>query len=212
MGLVISKVGKFGNDDYLANMLIGSCAFNFINVGFVLGGNSLIGNEHYIRKIYLPKLVFPLSSIGMEAVNFVLSLISLVIILLFLGGIHFHLSQLLVPLGLIMIGLFTLGLGMIFSVLFVFFRDLNHVVPILMQIAFFSTPIIYPESSIPPEYVYLLQYNPFYILINLVRKPFLSGELPTPINIFLAFTISIISFILGLFIIKKFDNKIIFKL
>jgi ABC-2 type transport system permease protein/lipopolysaccharide transport system permease protein len=212
MGLVISKVGRFTSKDFLAHMLIGSCIFNYMNVGFTLGGNSLIGNEHYIRKIYLPKLVFPLSSIGMEAVNFLLSLIALIVILLSIGKLELNWYFLFVPLSLITITFFTLGMGIMLSVLIVFFRDLNHIVPIVMQIAFFSTPIIYPESAIPTEYLPWLKFNPFYYLIELVRTPFIKGELPSIESLCLAFSISIIAFIVGLLIIKKYDNKIIFKL
>jgi ABC-type polysaccharide/polyol phosphate export permease len=212
MGLVISKVGRFSTSDYLAHMLLGSCTFNFMNVGFSLGGNSLIGNEHYIRKIYLPKLIFPLSAIGMEAVNYLLSLLSLIIILAFLGGLHANWGMLFLPIALAMIYLFTLGVGMFLSVVFVFFRDLNHVVPIVMQIVFFSTPIIYPETSIPPEYVYLLKFNPFYYLIQLVRAPFTLEEMPSIFKILVICLISFSVFIIGLYTIKKFDNKIIFKL
>jgi ABC-type polysaccharide/polyol phosphate export permease len=212
MGIVISKVGRFSTTEYLAHMLLGSASFNFINTGFMLGGNSLIGNESYIRKIYLPKLVFPLSAIGMEGVNFILGLISLLVILLFLGGIHLHWSFFWLPISIIILALFTLGVGMILSVLFVFFRDLNHVVPIIMQVAFFGTPIIYPESSIPAEYLEYLKYNPLNYIIDFVRHPFIKGDLPNILTMLIAICLAISVFLIGLFIIKKYDNRIIFKL
>ena len=101
---------------------------------------------------------------------------------------------------------------MILSVVFVFFRDLDHVVPILMQIFYFSTPIIYPEDSLPDHFRQYLKYNPFLYLIDLVRKPFSDGSWPSSKFIIVACSLSSIVFLCGLFTLKKYDNRVIFKL
>jgi ABC-type polysaccharide/polyol phosphate export permease len=212
MGIVMSKIARFSSHDFLAHMLIGSCIFNFINTGFSIGGNSLIANEQYIRKIYLPKLVFPLSAIGMEAVNFFLSIFSLIVILLFIGHIDIKFGFFWLPIGFTIISFFTLGVAMILSVLFVFFRDLNHILPVIMQIAFFSTPIIYPETAIPPEYLPYLKYNPFFHIVEFARRPLVTGVLPGSSSIFFVLILTVFVFLCGLWVIKQFDNKVIFKL
>ncbi|HPI41385.1 MAG TPA: ABC transporter permease [Pseudobdellovibrionaceae bacterium] len=211
MGFVIAKVARFGSENFLSNLLLGSLVFNFMSVSLNLGGMSLIQNEHYIRKIYLPKLVFPVSSIGMEFVNFVLGFLGLVLVLLFLGGLHPGWEVLTIPFSFVLLFFFSLGLGSILSVIYVFFRDLSHVVPILMQAAFFLTPVIYPVEAIPERFLWLLKFNPFYHYVELIRGPLIKADLNLQ-SLLTATVLSISSLVLGLFILKKYENKVVFKL
>lgn len=211
MGIVISKVARFGTEFYLSNLLLGSLVFNVISTSFNLGGLSLIQNEHYIRKIYLPKLIFPVSSIGMEFVNFLLGFLGLIVVLLFLGGLNVGVDVLVIPLSLVFLFFFSLGIGSILSVVYVFFRDLSHVVPILMQAAFFLTPVIYPEEAIPERYQWLLKFNPFYHFIELIRAPFVKAEVRLE-NLVTAGVLGSLALVLGLWVLKSYENKVVFKL
>lgn len=211
MGIVISKVARFGSEFYLSNLLLGSLAFNFMSTSLNLGGLSLIQNEQYIRKIYLPKLVFPVSLIGMEFVNFLLGFLGLFIVLFVLGGINTGASILTLPFSIFLLFLFSLGVGCVLSVIYVFFRDLGHVVPILMQAAFFMTPVIYPVEAIPERYLWLLKFNPFYHFVELIRRPLIKADLDLN-NLLVSILLSVVALFVGLTVLKKYENKVVFKL
>ena len=212
IGFLFSLTAKFQVKNFFIYAFSGAVIYNYISTALSLSVSSLVGNESYIKKIYLPKSVYILSSILMESVNFLLSTIALFLIAWAFGALQFDLSMLFLPFSVFLTFLACFGAGLILSIAGVFFRDLLHVVPILLQSIFFLTPVFYPISAIPEKFHQYLVYNPFYIYIQLFREPIYSGKLPPTNFILSAMGISLVLMIAGLFVLKKFDNRVVFKL
>jgi ABC-2 type transport system permease protein/lipopolysaccharide transport system permease protein len=198
-------------DNYFSYFFPSVILFSFINVSIAQIGSSLIVNETYLKKIYLPKTIFPLNSIATELVTLVMNLAAIISIGIIIGKVHLQWELLLLPLYLLPAALFALGVGLILSVSSVFFRDLTHVVPLLMQAIFYITPILYDPKILPPALQNLNFINPFYYFIIGIRVPF--GTEPFSANILgLTYLLGFLSLTFGLMTIKHNENKIIFKL
>lgn len=212
VGLVISNVAKFSANNYLLYLLLGSAVYSFMSASITVGCSSMIANEGYIKKIYLPKFIFPLNGTAMETVNFNLALITLIFMFLAWGKMQLSWSIIFLPVAIAIITLFAVGMGTLLSIMCVFFRDLLHVVPICLQAFFFITPIIYPIEAAPEALRRYLNWNPFYHYVELVRTPLYLNQFPSLREVVLTSTLAVLCFVVGLATLKLFDNKIIFKL
>lgn len=212
IGLVLSHMSRFEHPRYLVYLLIGSATFNYMSASFNLGINALIGNENYIRKIYLPKLIFPLNNVLMETVNFMLTFSAILVLSPFFGGIHLGWGVLAVPFGVMFFVMFILAGAITLSVLGVYFRDLLHVLPILLQALFFLTPVVYPVSVAPPIVQTMNKFNPVAHYISWIRGPLVDDALPSPLVLSAAAALAVFSLIFSLLLLKKFDNKVVFRL
>ena len=109
---------------------------------------SLIGNANLIKKVYFPREVFVVSAIGSLLVSFLIELGVLAVILLIMGNMV--LPWIPVVLVLVVIqSFFVLGIGFLLSVLNVYFRDVQHLIGILLMVLFYSAPIVYPIRLVP---------------------------------------------------------------
>ena len=125
-------------------------------------------NEGLIRKIYLPKLVFPLSRVLINLMTFVLSLVALFLLLEPLGA-AIHPPMLLLPVVIVLFTTFTLGLGLIVATANTFFRDCGHLVAVFLQAWYFATPIIYQVDEFPPASQWRFWLNPAYSFIRMFQ-------------------------------------------
>jgi ABC-type polysaccharide/polyol phosphate export permease len=212
VGCVFFLLSRGVTPNYFVYMFTGSAIYNLIATSVNLSPMIMIGNEHYIKKIYLPKTIFVLNAILLELVNFVFSLGALLILGVLFGKIHLSLALLSLPGVIFLVVLFNFGLASILSVGAVFFRDLIHIVPIFTQACFFATPILYEMGLIPVKFQFLMAYNPFYHIVQCFREPFYSGHLASPANYLVLLLVSSIVFLLGFWVLKHNENRIVFRL
>jgi lipopolysaccharide transport system permease protein len=129
---------------------------------------SLIGNSYIITKVYFPRLIIPAAVVGVRLVDFLVA--SLVLIVLMLGyGISVKLSILMLPALIAELTLFTLGISWWFSVLNIKYRDVGTLLPVLIQLLMFASPIIYPSSLVPERWRLLYSLNPISGIVEAVR-------------------------------------------
>lgn len=212
IGVIFSYVSKMMVQNSVSYLIMGSCIFGFIAASLHLGSVAMIANESYIKKIYLPKLIFPINSITAEALNFLMTFAAMFIVVIGLGRLHLTWALLGVPVGLILLYLFLVGIAACLSVISVFFRDVMHIVPSFTQLMFFVTPVIYPIDSAPPLLQEITKYNLLYYYIMSIRDPIYAGTFPG-FKVYIICGVSSLLFLLaGLLIVKKFDNRIVFKL
>lgn len=211
VGYVISRVARFESKYFFVEMLFGSLVFNFLNSCIINGGNSFILNESYIKKIYLPKIIYPLSTVLNELVNFVLGISALLLFILIFSDFKFQYTLILLPIPFVVLAATGLGLACLSSVLVVYFRDLAHIFPILMQILFFCTPIIYPQRAVPNDIRWFIDFNPIQYLVEMTRSPIVDPTIFL-INLKVSIMIGAVVLITGLIVMNKFRNKIVFKL
>lgn len=212
IGLMFSLIMGSKRPDYFVYYFSGALFFAIISGVMNRAPNIFISNEHFIKKIYIPKLTFVLNAVCIEATNFFLSASSLILLGVLLGKFHLsiYLPMALIP--VLMAAVTLLGVSCLISVLSVYFRDFQHIMPVALQALFFATPIVYDETMIPEQYHWIMTYNPISYFLKMFRQPLLEQTLPSFQTYLSGFIFSVIILILGLWIVKKFDNKIVFKL
>jgi len=148
--------------------------------------NSMVGSSHLVSKVYFPRILIPIASIGASVVDFAISTIILFGLMMFFG-IEFSFSLLLLPLLVLTLLIIALGVGILLSALTVSYRDFRYVVPFMIQIWMYLTPVIYPLSIIPEKWQWVSYLNPMTGVIEASRSIFLGTDL----NL-IALTISLI--------------------
>ncbi len=158
------------------------------------------------KRVFLPRSAFVLSAVGVALVNLVLSLIPLVVIVVW-SGAEVHLSWAFLPVALVIGAAFTSGVGLLIFTLASRFVDIKEMYIILLQVWFFVTPIVYTPKLVPPEYRFLVRYNPMTYLVELFRAPLYDGWLPGPNTLAFASLAAVASVLVGwLFYVWKMEE------
>lgn len=141
------------------------------------GANSFLENAHYLKKMAVPEQVFVAQTALSATYSLFISLSLLFILSLIIGNLPTW-PWLFLPLVAILFQGFGFGLGLLFSSINVFFRDLGQVLGISLQIWMWMTPIVYPEAILPEKLLHYLKFNPAYPFIHTIREIFLYGQFP----------------------------------
>ena len=211
MALVFSTLFAADIKTFTIFLFSGMIPWTFFSSVVTQSGASFINNESLIKKIYLPKVIFPLSIAIALLIDSVLSFFALFAIIIMIGG-SLSWALLFTPIAYLLLFLFTLGIGLIMSVATVFFRDLQHVILIAMQGLLFLTPIFYDHNKITGKLAWLVKLNPVVPFIELFRAPLYLAHLPS-LNVFLqAMIIALSAMAIGVFAFLRQEKKIVFRL
>lgn len=211
MAIVFSSLYKLPFATFSLYLFSGLLPWNLTTSSIMEGSRSLLQAEAYLKKVYIPKTLFPLVTLGIEVVNFLLSLISL-FFLAFIFGSKFSLNIIYLPLALFVTCIFLFGLILIVSLTTVFFRDLLHIIQIIMLGMFYLTPILYSKTMLSESIQALVDYNPFYYFINLFHLIIYEGKFPTFASWWPCIILAIGTLSIGVFIFYKKEDDIIYRL
>ncbi len=141
-------------------------------------GQSVVGNQNLVTKVYFPRLIIPMSAIGTALVDFAVAFGMLVAMMAWYGAAP-GMNIVFAPLILLLLVIAALGVGTLLSALTVAYRDFRYVVPFAVQLWMFATPTIYlqVENVVGPNGQAILPLNPAYGLIYNFRQAMLGGEL-----------------------------------
>ncbi len=182
----------------------GIIAWTFFANAVSASSNSLLGNQQLISKIYFPRIFIPLGSIGAFLLDlFFCLLLAAGLLIWFQRPISW--TILCLPVFILGTLLASSGAGLIFSALNVQFRDIKYVIPFLIQIGLFVTPVIYPLEYIPEKYRLLMGLNPVAGMVSGFRYALLGTPAPWDL-VGLSFAVSIFLFIAGLLIFKRLER------
>lgn len=195
--IVFSHIMKFPQKDYIVYLFSGLVPWTFFAQSIELGKAIFIMNEQFLRRIYVPKNIFPISVTLSNLVNFLLSLVVLFLIGTVFFNVKFSLALLFLPVSIIVLIIFTCAITMVFAVLSVFYRDFAHLTSILLMLLFYATPVIYPAALLPAKYVLILRLNPMYYIMDMFHRPIFYQTLPTMENIVIAILVSIGTFLIA---------------
>ena len=211
MAVVFSALFKSDLKTFAVFLFAGMIPWNFFNSVVTQSGAAFINNESLIKKIYLPKSIFPLSIALALLIDSLLSFAALFLIILALGG-SLSWSLLFLPVSFVLLFLFSMGCGLIMSVATVFFRDLQHVILIAMQGLFFLTPVLYKHNALAGKVAWLVGLNPVTPFLALFRMPLIDARLPSLPVLLQTVTIAVVAMAVGLSIFLRQEKKIVFRL
>ena len=206
---VFSHIIK-GIDNYALFLFAGMVPWSFLTISLNDCAFSIIQNEGLIRKIYLPKMVFPLVRVLIALVTFVLSLVALFLLLWPLGARPSP-AMLFLPLAILLLATFTLGLGLIAATLNTFYRDCGHLIAVFLQAWYFATPILFPIEQFENAQ-WRLRLNPAFYFIEIFHDILYSGRWPRLGLVATAAVIAVMTLGIGYGIFKSQEDKMVFRL
>lgn len=206
--IVFSTLMRSPVEHYQIYLLLGIILWNFFVEGTQFGLTSLLNKANLISKIYFPRILIIIASSVSAFITFALNFLVFVFFLI-INHIPFVWSMLFFPVYLIELYLIVLGVSLVLSVLYVRFRDLNHIWEIILQIGFYFTPIFYTLSIVPEQYHRFLFLNPVMRVIHYSRAVFLDGQIPSLWYNSVLFVISIGIFLVGLLVFRKYNKNLI---
>lgn len=178
--VVFSTIFKTNISNYPVYLLIGIVMFNYFSEACGMTLMSILSNAPLITKVYVPKYIYPVSRVLSSAVNLLISLVPLSCLIIFTGT-PITAAYLLLLFELVCLIVFCLGLGMLLASSMVFFRDTQFLWSVLSMIWMYATPIFYPESILPQQFIGVLKINPLYYFIKFARICIINGVSPEPI-------------------------------
>jgi len=168
------------------------------------GVTSLTGKSNLISKVYFPREILPLSAIMASVIDFLLTLLILIVLMIFyrveLSWNIFYVF-LILPIEL----LFVMGLTFLLSMLNVWYRDVTHGIGVLLQLWMYLTPIVYPYSMVPLPYRHFYQLNPLVGIVEGFRSVMIKGTSPDLNLLTISFIVGLITFIVGYGIFKAHE-------
>jgi len=194
------------NLQYPIFVFSGLLLWNMFSAGLTNAASSMVTNSGIIKKIYFPRLIIPASSILVALFDFIMTFI-IFIPMLIVYNQHVSLHALWCwPSALLVCLLATMGPGCWLAALNVKYRDFRYVIPFLIQILFFLTPVLYPVSMLKvPALQYILMASPMYAAIELFRFPLTNISLD-PANIAVSVLSGVLLNVIGLTYFKRTED------
>ena len=178
MNAVFSSVFQGNVPNFPLYLMTGQLVYSFFSEASSSAIFSVVEASSLIKKVYVPKYVFPLERVLFGFVNLLFSLVALVLMLL-LFRIPFRAAQLLFFLPLLLLFLFTTGFSLLISALCVFIRDLKHLYTVFLTALMYLTPIMYPLERLAGSWIYyVVLLNPLTWYAEFLRAVVLYGEIP----------------------------------
>ncbi len=209
MTLVFSKIMRFAIPHYAIFLLCVLLPWTFFSQSLSYAVEAIVSNGDLIKKVSVPKLVFPMAAIVSNLINLLLSLIPLALLVPAMRH-PFYWTWLYLPVPLLALTIFTLGMTFFFAAANVYYRDVSHILQVVLSAWFYLTPIIYPLDYIPKNYQWIFKANPIIYVINGFRLSVYYGMLPKPPSIIASFVCAFISLFIGFAIFRKYQDDFVY--
>ena len=169
----------------------GSCFWQFFSQTVTSCLHSLKGNARLLTKLPIPKAVFPIATVLSGLLNLAFALVPLLGIAIVTGhpptaAIAF------LPIGILLVGLMTLGAGLLLAPLSVIFSDTVEVITIVLSLLLYMTPVFYPRAIVPEQLRWAVRLNPLAAALEVFRAPIVDHALPAPIDFAVATAAAIV--------------------
>ena len=196
---------------YALNLFAGMVPWGLLSACLNECAFCIIQNEGLIRKIFLPKLIFPLTRVLINLTTFVLSMAALFLLLIPLGA-RFSPPMLLLPLAVALFTAFAMGLGLVVATMNTFYRDCGHLVSVFLQAWYFATPIIYDVRDFSAVVQRRFWLNPAYPFVRLFQTIIRDAAWPDLATIMVAAGLATVSLGVGYAAFKCHEDKLVFRL
>lgn len=206
---IFSNVFRFQIEDFPVYYLTGYLLFNFVSESTSFSMISILGAAGLIKKVYIPKIVFPLEKCLFALVNLMFSLIAAVIVFIIVG-VTPSWTMLLFFVPIVYLFIFNFGFGLILATLNTFFRDVGYLYSVLLTVWMYLTPIIYPVEALPGWMQSIIQINPLYHYVEYFRAVTLYGTLPSLADNLVCIAYAVVFLLIGVGVFHKSQNKFIF--
>lgn len=174
--------------------------------------SSLVSGIGVISKIYVPRLTMLLVPCGGAFLDFIIGMILLAALLVFYGTVPSLATLATFPIFFFLSTLLAISIGLWVSVINVTFRDVGTVMPVLMQVLFYATPIVYPIEMVPDRFKDFYEMSPLTVIIQGFRYSFLGGDMPDILDIIMCAVLILLIMVPGLFFFNKLSQTMVDRL
>lgn len=208
MSYVFSTIFQSTIPNFPLYLICGQTLWNFFNESTSLAMHAVLHNGALIKKVYIPKFIFPFSRVLSCFVTMSFSLIAIVIVMLITRAtVYWTILLFWVP--LLFLFVFCCGIGLVLSALATYFRDITHLYGVLTLAWMYATPIFYDPGILPENVLGTLQWNPMYHYITFFRSIIVYGQVPAGDVWLICIGCSVAALVLGLAIFKKLQKNFI---
>lgn len=177
--LLFGRVAKLPSDGlpypifYYASLL----SWTYFSTALISASNSVLSNTSLITKVYFPRILLPAAAVTSSILDLAIASVILFGLLIFYQ-VPLTSGLVLLPVVLILLVIFTLGIGQLLAALNVNYRDIKHALPFIVQLWLFASPVVYPMSMVPERYQWLVSLNPIAGIIETTRALIAGRSIP----------------------------------
>ena len=208
--IIFSAIFNSRIENYPVYLLAGRCVYDFFSSATNVTMMALKGNQNILKRTPAPKFIFVLGGVISEFLNFIISLTILLAVMIVTKSPFYPT----IPLSIIpLISLFILitGLGLILSIVCVYYTDIQHLWGVITMMVMYGCAIFYPMDIIPEPFHKYMILNPLYWIIEQFRDLALYGIIPDLLNMINAFLFALIVLVFGIILFKKYEKKVTMK-
>jgi len=209
MTLVFSTLMRLSIKNYAIFLFSALLPWTFFSQSLTYAVESIVGNGALLKKVRIANSIFPVAAVLSNLINFLLSLVPLSLMLLPLK-FPFHWTWLYLPVPLLTIILFALGCAFFCAAANVFFRDVTHIIQIVLSTWFYFSPVIYPWDIVPARYQWLFRLNPMLYILNGFRLAIYQGALPSAESIAISLACAIGTLVVGFGFFSRYQSSFVF--
>jgi ABC-type polysaccharide/polyol phosphate export permease len=209
LSIVFSKVVRIGVSHYAIFLMSALLPWTFLAQTLAYSAESIVSNGDLLKKVYVAKSVFPVAAVLSNVINFLLSLIPLAI-LIAAFRFPFHWTLLYLPLPLVGLVLFALGCAFFCSAANVFFRDVAHILQVVLSAWFYASPVIYSLDFVPSRYQIFFRLNPMVYILNGFRLSIYYGLLPSKVSVAASLGVGLATVVIGYAFFRRTEDSFVF--
>jgi len=207
--LVFGTLMRFSIDHYAIFLLSMLLPWTFFSQSLAYGVESVVGNAQLLKKVRVATLVFPVAAVLANVINFLLSLLPLALLIVLLR-FPLYWTWVYLPVPMLGLFLFTLGTCFLFATVNVFFRDVSHIVQIILSAWFYVSPIIYSLDFIPQKYRFFFRLNPMLYVLNGFRLSIYYGLLPSVQSVAMSLACGMGALVIGFGLFRRYQDSFVY--
>lgn len=208
LSIVFSNLFKFDVENFPLYLLSGQVVFNYFANSTTSSMSAIIENASLIKKVYIPKYLFVLARTASSFINLMASFTALLFVMLAMRA-ELHYTVFLVIIPIILLVLFSLGIGLILSALVVRFRDIMHLYSVFITALMYLTPVIYPLNILPGWIKNVVMLNPITNYLIMFRDVMLNNSFPNGTYLVIGLVEALVALAIGLYVFYKSQDEFI---
>ena len=211
LSVVFSNIFKFDIENFPLYILSGQLIFNFFSDATTSSMSSIVSSASLIKKVYVPKYLFVISHIFSSFINLMASFTALLLVMM-ATRTELHWTTLLAPVPLLLLVLFSLGVGLVLAAVTVKFRDIMHLYSVFITALMYLTPVIYPMAMLPEWLTGFVMLNPITNIVLMFRNVMLYNTFFGWRSLFVAVVETGIMLMIGFWVFYKNQDNFILNL
>ncbi len=208
LSAVFSQLFRFQIEHYPVYFILGQTLFTMMTDGVGEAMRSIIDSASLIKKIRVNKFIFPMEKVLFALVNYAFSLVAIFLVMIF-----FQIPPtpwlLMIPVVVLLVSIFSLGLSLLMSALATFFHDFLHLWGVIVTLWTYTTPLFYPVDILPEWMMSVMWFNPMYHFVTAMRDVALYGTFPGWTEMAVCVMMALVTLAVGYLVFKKLQKKFI---